>query len=333
MKLKLKKLKNLFLYLFFLCTALSLNPSAYAYDIYIRGRQEVTITKPIVTLSDIASIESSKNNLDEIIISVGKTFIQNSPAPNKEAVISANKIVSIMKREGLKLDKIGYVFPKNIKVKRAGRPLTSNEVKLALDNYLEENYLEEKNKEITVNKIYLKDNIFVAPDDISIEVSSFSKDPLNKKIANVLLSVASSNGDTQKIAVSANIEEWKDVPVANRQIYKGEVVGESDFIMARMNLSKLPKESLDVEKEVIGKEATRNINKGDVFSNNTLILPPIIKQGEKIKIVYETSLLSAVATGVAMQDGGENERIKIKNDSSNKLLEGEVVEQGLVRVN
>lgn len=318
------KLKNLFLSLFLFGIAVN----SHAYEIFIRGKQEVTITKPNITLGDIASIESNKNNLDEVILGISKIFVDNSPLPNKDVLIPANKVVDIMKQEGLKLNKIGYVFPKAIKVKRAGRLLTEKEVTSAINSYLNDNY-----KEISLNKIYLKNNIFVSPDDLSINVTSFSREPFKKDIVNFLLTIVSSQGDTQKVVVNANVEEWKNIPVANRQIYKGEVVNENDFIMARMNLSKLPKNSFDLKKEIIGKEAIRNINKGDIFSNNSLIIPPIIRNGEKVKIVYNSPLLSATVTGIALQDGGVSEKIKIKNDSSNKILEGYIVEQGLVRVN
>ena len=318
------KLKILSLYLLTFLVAIN----ASAYDIYIRGKQEVTITKPVITLSDIASIDSTKNNLDEVIIGIGKTFIQNSPMPNKEVSISANRIVEIMKGEGLKLSKIGYVFPKSIKVKRAGRPLTENEVSKAINDYFDKEM-----REVSVKKIYMKDNIYVAPDDLLIKVISFSKEPFKKNMGSFLLQIISSKGDIQKEMINALIEEWKDVPVASRQINKGEIVEESDFIMARMNIAKLPKESFDVKKEIVGKEATRNISKGDIFSNISLVSPPLVRNGDKIKIVYETPLLSAIVTGVALQDGGDSEKIKIKNDSSNKILEGYVVRQGLVRVN
>ena len=318
------KLKNLSLYLLTFLVAVN----ASAYEIYVRGKQEVTITKPIITLSDIASIDSTKNNLDEVIIGVGKTFIQNSPMPNKEVSIPANRIVEIMKNEGLKLEKIGYVFPKNIKVKRAGRLLTEKEVLKAITDYFDS-----EQREISVKRIYMKEDIFVSPDDLFIEVASFSKEPFKKDMGSFLLKITSGNGDVQKATINALIEEWKDVPVASRQIYRGEVVNEGDFVMARMNVSKLPKESFDVKKEIVGKEATRNISKGDIFSNTTLVSPPVVRNGDKIKIVYETPLLSAIVTGVALQDGAKQEKIKIKNDSSNKILEGYVMAQGLVRVN
>ena len=318
------KLKNLIIYLLTFLVAIN----ASAYDIYIRGKQEVTITKPVITLSDIASIDSTKNNLDEVIIGVGKTFIQNSPMPNKEVSIPASKIVEIMKGEGLKLNKIGYVFPKSIRVKRAGRLLSEQEVQKAISDYFDKEM-----REVSVKKIYMKNNIYVAPDDLLIKVISFSKEPFKKDMGSFVLQITSSKGDVQKEMINALIEEWKDVPVANRQINRGEIVNEGDFVMARMNIDKLPKESFDIEKEIIGKEATRNISKGDIFSNTTLVLPPLVRNGDKIKIVYQTPLLSAIVTGIALQDGGESEKIKIKNDSSNKILEGYVVRQGLVRVN
>ena len=318
------KLKNLIIYLLTFLVAIN----ASAYDIYIRGKQEVTITKPVITLSDIASIDSTKNNLDEVIIGVGKTFIQNSPMPNKEVSIPASKIVEIMKGEGLQLNKIGYVFPKSIRVKRAGRLLSEQEVQKAISDYFDKEM-----REVSVKKIYMKNNIYVAPDDLLIKVISFSKEPFKKDMGSFVLQITSSKGDVQKEMINALIEEWKDVPVANRQINRGEIVNEGDFVMARMNIAKLPKESFDIEKEIIGKEATRNISKGDIFSNTTLVLPPLVRNGDKIKIVYQTPLLSAIVTGIALQDGGESEKIKIKNDSSNKILEGYVVRQGLVRVN
>lgn len=302
--------------------------SANSYEIYVRGKEKVTITKSNISLSDLAQVTSLKNDLDDVVVSLGKISIEKSPAPGKEFLLSSSKIVQKIRDEGFNLNKIGYVFPKNIVVKRAGRLLTDQEVKNAINEYFKK-----EKREVTLLNIALIEKTYVLPEDLSVEVASYSRDPINKLKANFTLNVLGGTGSRQKVLATCSLEEWKDIPMANRQIYKGEVLKDEDFIMARMNLSKLPKDAFDNGKEVLGKEAIKNISQGEIFSNRILTIPPIIREGDKIKILYQSKLLSAMATGIALENGGINQKIKVKNDSSNKNLEAYVVEEDLVRVN
>ncbi len=317
-------IKKLFLLLLCFPTLLSAN----SYEIYVRGREDTTVTKSYITLSDVAQITSVKNNLDDVIVGIGKLAIAKSPAPGESISIYSSSIVRKMRDEGFKLNEIGYVFPKKITVKRAGRLLTDEEAEDAINKYFENG-----KKEVTLSNVSLKEKTYVLPEDLKINVLSYSRDPFNKIRASFILNVASSEGSRQKVLADASLEEWKDIPIANRQIYRGEVLKDKDFVMARMNLSKLPKEVFDEGKEILGKEAVRNIPQGEMFSNKTLTIPPIIREGNKVRIVYKSALLSAVATGIAMEDGGISQKIKVKNDSSNKILEGYVEGEDLVRIN
>lgn len=324
-----KKLKKVILLFCFSICILFVNVSdALSYEIYIKGNQQTTVTKPKILLSDISQITSLKSNLDDVVTGMGKIIIAKSPEFGKEIKINAGKIVSKLKEEGVSLDEVGYVFPKQISVKRAGRLLSQKEVENALKAYFNET-----DDSITIQRVFLEERVFVSPGDNQINIKSFNREfDNNKKRASFNLDIISDFNEHISAKAYGFINEWIEVPVSIRPIKKGEIIGNDDVVMARVNVDKLPLNSYDELPKIIGKEAKRNISKGEVFSQDTIKISPIIRQGDKVKIRYQSAALTAIATGVSQQDGSAGEKIYVKNDSSNKVVEAYVIENGLVQV-
>jgi flagella basal body P-ring formation protein FlgA len=50
----------------------------------------------------------------------------------------------------------------------------------------------------------------------------------------------------------------------------------------------------------------------------------IVGRADNINIIYKTPAITLSATGVAMDDGGEGDLIRVKNLSSNKIVQAVV---------
>jgi flagella basal body P-ring formation protein FlgA len=102
--------------------------------------------------------------------------------------------------------------------------------------------------------------------------------------------------------------------------------------MARLNVGQLARDVTHDDKKIIGFEASRPIRVGETFSKAKLIVPPIISAGQRVTISYRAGLLEATASGIALDTVGEGETVKVKNESSNKIITGIALEAGLVGV-
>ena len=126
--------------------------------------------------------------------------------------------------------------------------------------------------------------------------------------------------------------ERAEVPVARRPLPKGEVVGPDDVMMARMNISKLPKDVAAEGGGVVGYKVGKDVAPGEVFRLDKLAIPPLVESGTRVTLVYRSGLLEATATGTALDSGLAGQVVKVRNENSKKVVSGTVLETGLVEV-
>jgi flagella basal body P-ring formation protein FlgA len=293
--------------------------------IRIRGREAVVITGSDIKLGDIAEIASDTLRDDESVIGLKKISIDKSPPAGGRITISASRILERIREEGVNLDQVGYVFPRIIQVQRAGRELSETEVRHVL-----EQHLLQSRRDLKILKINHTEGKYVPPGDVVMEVTA--NDGGKQGLLALDLRVRSEEGETQRYNLTAEVEEWIDVPVAARHVGRGSIVEPGDIGMARMNVNSLPRDSARDTRQIIGLEASREIGAGQIFRQNNLLIPPVVEKGSRVILRYRSKLLEASASGIALEDGIIGQEIKIRNDSSNRIVQGSVVEAGLIEI-
>jgi flagella basal body P-ring formation protein FlgA len=84
--------------------------------------------------------------------------------------------------------------------------------------------------------------------------------------------------------------------------------------------------------ELIGMELTRSLQGGMVLNPAMLQRPRLIARGDRVSIEVRSSQLQVRMAGQALADGAAGERIQVRNLSSKRVVEGEVVAPGVVHV-
>ena len=295
-------------------------------SIRIEGRKNITINKPSVNLADLAHITSNSIQDDEAIIALQKLTIESSPAPGETITISASRVLERMKEYGVELSQVIYVLPRVTKVTRAYRLINQSEVEKAVKAALE-NY----GREAVIKRINFNSEIKVPPDLQELRASLYQTQ--RPGLLGFHVKADLTDGQNVSFDVTAQIDEWSQIPVSGRYISRGETIGENDFVMARVNLTALPSDSIHTASEVIGKEVLHDIPYGESFRKNRLIIPAVISAGSKVFLIYKTGSLEATATGVALDSGILDQQIRVRNDHSKKVIIGRVLEEGKVGVN
>jgi flagella basal body P-ring formation protein FlgA len=133
--------------------------------------------------------------------------------------------------------------------------------------------------------------------------------------------------------VSADIDEFREVPVAARPVERGMRISDSDVMYARMNIAQLPVDALRDEEEIVGQEVKGSLGYGDIFRRRSLHIPPVIKAGSPVSIQFSSPLLVATASGTAIEAGAQDELIRVRNEASKRVFQARVLAPGLVEVN
>ena len=63
-----------------------------------------------------------------------------------------------------------------------------------------------------------------------------------------------------------------------------------------------------------------------------LAVPPVIRKGDKVKIIAENGPLRIVTAGIAKGSGGIGEQIKVENISSQKTIVGRIKDDSTVEI-
>ena len=132
--------------------------------------------------------------------------------------------------------------------------------------------------------------------------------------------------------IPLEVREYVQVPIAKHALPKGAIISSGDVKMARARLSDIPTDSAMDSREIVGQAIKYPISHGEVFSRRKLSLPAMVTRGARVTLRYRSSLLEATASGIALEEGALGQRIQVRNDSSKKMITGEVISPGLIEV-
>ncbi len=120
------------------------------------------------------------------------------------------------------------------------------------------------------------------------------------------------------------------VVVALRPLGIGETIRREDVVVVERE-RRSSREASTLE-EVVGKRVKRPIGKGNVVKLDYLEAPPMVREGEEVLIVLEKGNLKVTVRGIARDEGGKGEIVRVENTGSGKVVTGRVVEPKVVRV-
>lgn len=293
--------------------------------IKIAGRSGVTVTTSVVRLGDVADVSAVDLQHDEEVIGLKKIFLANSPAPGKEDTLSASAIIDQLKNSGVDLRRVGYTIPRVVSIKRAGRTIGLEELRNALLAAITG-----LKKDVELREVRYDEPLIVSPGTTSIQADAASGS--RPGVMNFRVGVNVDGQFAGSRMIEASVDEWGDVPVMRRSIQKGEVVQDADLMRARYNLALLPRDAMRSENQIVGLETKRDVQAGDPLRKEFLSIPPLVNAGSKVTMMYRNGMFELTATGTALEAGVRGQDIRIKNETSKKIVVGTVLEPGLVGI-
>lgn len=136
-----------------------------------------------------------------------------------------------------------------------------------------------------------------------------------------------------KIFVPVKAELFSDLVATQQTILKGQVIENRHVKIEQRKFRSYNKSNIVSLKDVIGKLAKRNIPSGSTLRANQLKISYLIKKKQAVTILASSESFSVRMRGIALNRGHKNDIIKVKNSSSNKVVEAVIIKPGLVRVN
>ena len=149
----------------------------------------------------------------------------------------------------------------------------------------------------------------------------------------VFVTGKAGGGPLFRTSVRFIVHVFKTVIVARRNISRGDTFNEDNLAGQRLDVSTLSPRGLYFGKEtLIGKRAARAIRAGMPISRQVVVIPPVIKRGDLVQIVFKTSFLSLAARGISTESGAPGQMIRVRNIDSGREVIGQVTPAGQVSV-
>lgn len=140
----------------------------------------------------------------------------------------------------------------------------------------------------------------------------------------VTVAVRCPGSSPWRIHVPVSINEIGLVVVATTARQRGEIVRPSDLTLEERDLGLLRKGYATEIDVVTGQRLRRDIEPGEVVAPRLLAVDPVIKRGQRVTLTAGQGAMQVRMAGLALADGIEGQRIRVRNLSSAREIEGVV---------
>jgi flagella basal body P-ring formation protein FlgA len=135
------------------------------------------------------------------------------------------------------------------------------------------------------------------------------------------VSVMTDGGGQQKVHVAAQARAWQNEmtlaqPVAYRGVFRNE-----DLAQRRVLIDRLGEDTVLDKSQIVGQEATRDLQTGMVMTARMVEAVPLAKTGQYITITLNQGSVRITTVARAMETGSYGQTIKVRNDETKDTFE------------
>lgn len=134
----------------------------------------------------------------------------------------------------------------------------------------------------------------------------------------------------RRVNLKASIKTFQRVAVSISRIRQGDVFTSSNTGYAERDVTHLPSNYIINTGKALGRQASTFIPKGALILDWMPKEIPAVKKGEMVELFKRVNGVFVKVRAVAVEDGYINDNIRVRNTSSNKVIEGTVKSTGEV---
>jgi flagella basal body P-ring formation protein FlgA len=295
----------------FMCNVAFAAPAAASVTLH--GDTEVN--RSTVKLSDVFDGLPADTDCD----------IARAPAPGKSITYDSNVLAHL--KHQYKLDWTPESASDHITITTASTKITADDIRAAVI---------EKAKALNiVGEIdVMFDNptleiVLPADRPANFTLNNFNFEGINKRFKTEL--VADGFAGPVTMPVMGHIVVRHSVPVLVRRLETGTIISEGDVTWADVTDDHLSGVATTAE-ALINHELKHDTDAGQPVHEHDVMQPRYVVRGNLVTMKIETPLMTVTAQGRALQDGKLGDTVRVLNTTSNRMVEGSVESDGVVRI-
>lgn len=132
------------------------------------------------------------------------------------------------------------------------------------------------------------------------------------------------------VRVPLRLELFRQVLVTSRPLLRGDGLDAADVHAEERDVTRLGYGYIDNLAQVAGRTLTRALASGSVLSPGALGGRRMVRAGDRVEMVARLDGIEVRAAGVAMGSGDNGARLRVRNESSGKVVDAMVSAPGVV---
>ena len=289
----------------------------------------VEINRQDVRLGDIAQVygddPAQVAALQGIIL--GRIF-----RPGDEITLSAQVLSLRARSSGVDCDGIDWQLPPSVVIRRQAQQLDK-----AVFERLTRQTIAEQMQQAGDKRRYTLD-ILNLPETMNVPTGTVTYEAMMPNsikpaaVSSVQVTVLVDGEVYQKVNCRVRVHIFQDVLTAARPLLVKEVIAPADVQFASKEVNAYDAGSITSLEDAIGFVMAKTVKAGDVLLKAMLEQPILIEKGSSVHICAVINGIQVQAAGVALQDGHKGGMIRVRNESSKKILRAKVKNSNTVEV-
>lgn len=132
------------------------------------------------------------------------------------------------------------------------------------------------------------------------------------------------------VRVPLKLQLYRQVLVTNRPLLRGDGLSAADVHAEERDVTGLGYGYIERLDQVSGRTLARALRSGSVLSPGALGGRRMVRAGDHVQVVAQLAGIEVRATGVALGSGDNGARLRVRNESSGRVVEAMVTAPGVV---
>ncbi|MDY0164730.1 flagellar basal body P-ring formation chaperone FlgA [Desulfobotulus sp.] len=277
--------------------------------------ESVTVSGDEILLGDVARIEGGAD--------LGRLVLGQSPRPGGSLALPGSRIrIRILQEAPNALCEI----PGVLRVERPGQQIALQRVQALLEKTLSEQH---PGLEVRVQEVRIMGQDTFAQGRLTLGPLALSGP--GRRVRGQT-DVRVDGREAGLLRFVAQVDRLGPVVVPVRDLDRGALLRPEDLRVEKRDLTGMRENVLRDPAAAVGLATRVRISAGDVLRSDRLTSPPLVKRGDRVRMVVENENLRIHTLGEARRDGGQGDRIPVENLRTGKVVQAEVTAVGVVRL-
>ena len=314
------------LILFQICLFLS---SVFAEGTRVVIDEQVRVNGATISLGQVATIsgDDEENNKKLRQLKIG-----DAPVPGSSFVLTKEVITMRLATAGVDLASVVWIIPDRVTVIGESQVISAQTlIDKGINAIRDQVGPNVKPEDLTIFYVGREQDVVVPVGNVILTASLPYGIRYNAPTT-VVISMGVDGQAVTKAGLKFKVNLYRQVAVAASQVNAREIFTDDNLRYERMDTGQIAAGFFTDKSRILGLMARRLITPGMVITDSMVNKPVIVKRGNMVTLTAFIGNIEVITSGQAMQDGYENQLIRIKNVSSNKIVLGKVIDENKVQV-